>query len=112
MKVFTALFVACVSFVAAGAFAGEPTLADAPQSVLITKPAVATIIEQPATIVVTQPQVIEIVSAGSPCANGRCKSAPKLYNAETCNSESCRNRLLGGTVVRKNSRTVYKPVRR
>jgi hypothetical protein len=50
--------------------------------------------------------------AGSPCANGRCKSAPQLYNAETCNSESCRNRLFGGTVVRKNSRTVYKPVRR
>jgi len=119
MKVLTALFVACVSFVAAGAFAGEPTLADAPQSVLTTKPATSTIIEQPAvvvaqpsTIVVTQPQVIEIVPAASPCASGRCKSAPQLYNAETCNSESCRNRLFGGTVVRKNSRTVYKPVRR
>jgi len=113
MKAFTALFVACVSFVATAAVAGEPTLADGTQSILATKQAAPIVVTQPATVVVApQPVVIELVSAVSPCANGRCQSAPKLYNAETCNSESCRNRLFGGAVVRKNSRTVYKPVRR
>lgn len=43
------------------------------------------------------------------CVEGRCA---RLYNAETNSYESCRNRLLGGTVVRKGSRTVLKPVRR
>jgi hypothetical protein len=117
MKAFTALFVACVSFVATAAVAGEPTPADGYQSVLATKQstvaAAPVVVSQPATVVVApQPVVIELAPAASPCANGRCQSAPKLYNAETCNSESCRNRLFGGTVVRKNSRTVYKPVRR
>lgn len=45
------------------------------------------------------------------CTSGRCQTQ-RLYNVEQENSESCRNRLFGGHVVRKTNRTVYKPVRR
>jgi hypothetical protein len=44
------------------------------------------------------------------CVNGRC-GEQKLYSADTRSNETCRNRLFGGKVVRKTSRTVVKPVR-
>jgi hypothetical protein len=88
MKACFAAVIACVSFVAV-AHAGEE-----PKSVLVQTPAAA-------PVVVAEPAVV--------CTTGCCT---KLYNAETRVEESCRNRLFGGHVVRKSSRTVYKPVRR
>jgi hypothetical protein len=52
-----------------------------------------------------------VAAPATVCASGRCQTQ-KLYNVEQENSESCRNRLFGGHVVRKTNRTVYKPVRR
>jgi hypothetical protein len=49
---------------------------------------------------VSQPAVV--------CASGNCQ---RLYSADTKSTESCRNRLFGGKVVRKVSRTVVRPVR-
>lgn len=58
------------------------------------------------------------------CCDGNCSSGPqlicvgdqcgnsRLYSANSQSSESCRNRLFGGKVVRKTTRTVVKPVRR
>ena len=93
---FTALIVALLSF---AAYAG-----DVPQSVLQPTPAdapVAAAAPVAAPVVVSEPVAV--------CTNGRCA---RLYNVETECSESCRNRLFGGHVVRKTSRTVYRPSRR
>lgn len=43
------------------------------------------------------------------CVNGRCGS--RLYSVNTLEDETSRNRLFGGKVIRKHSRTVVRPVR-
>ena len=63
-----------------------------------------------------QPTAVAVAPTAAPaactaCAGGRCQTQ-KLYNVEQENNESCRNRLFGGHVVRKSTRTVYKPARR
>jgi hypothetical protein len=92
MKACFAAVIAFVSFVTVAHAGSEP------QSVLVQSPAPAV---ASAPVVVEAPAVV--------CTTGCCT---KLYNAETRVEESCRNRLFGGHVVRKSSRTVYKPVRR
>jgi hypothetical protein len=82
------------------AFGGE-VAADGTKSVLVNTDAPAVAARAPCDGNCAQAQIV--------CLNGRCA---RLYNAETESHESCRNRLFGGTVVRKGSRTVYKPVRR
>jgi hypothetical protein len=49
-----------------------------------------------------QPQLI--------CVNGRC-GEQRLYSVDARENEYSRNRLLGGKVVHKRSRTVVRPVR-
>lgn len=97
MRVCFAMAVVC-AFVATVAVAGDA--GDGTQSVLVNKPTQA-VAETPKCDKCAEPQLV--------CVSGQCT---RLYNAESHESESCRNRLFGGTVVRKNSRTVYKPVRR
>jgi hypothetical protein len=106
------------SLVSGVAFGGE----DGMQSVL-RQPASTPVVAATAPVATQAAVVIpvEFVFTGA-CANGKCqKQQPvcangacgtKLYNVEEQASEHCRNRLLGGTVVRKSNRTVYKPVRR
>lgn len=81
-----------------------------PKSVLVNKTEPTPAVSAPATIVQSatpckgagcQSQVV--------CVDGRCA---RLYNVESDSYETCRNRLFGGTVVRKGSRTVYRPARR
>jgi hypothetical protein len=96
MRFCFAIAVVC-AFVTTGAVAGDA--GDGTQSVLVNQPAPAA--ATPKCDKCTEPQLV--------CVSGQCT---RLYNAESHESESCRNRLFGGTVVRKNSRTVYKPVRR
>jgi len=66
-----------------------------PQSVLVNKEAAAAPCSGP-----------QLICVGDQCGNSR------LYSANSQSSESCRNRLFGGKVVRKTTRTVVKPVRR
>jgi hypothetical protein len=46
---------------------------------------------------------------GRNCNNGQC--ATRVYGVDARNVISSRERVLGGTVTRKNSRTVLRPVR-
>lgn len=92
------MFAVFCAFVANLAVAGDA--GDGTQSVLVNKPTPVAV-EKADCNNCAEPQLV--------CVSGQCT---RLYNAETHQSESCRNRLFGGTVVRKNSRTVYKPVRR
>jgi hypothetical protein len=99
MRVCFSVAVALVLSAANVAFSGA-VAEDGMQSVLVAQPAVTeTVVVAPAP----QPAVA--------CEQECCKTA-KLYNVEAVTGESCRNRLFGGKVVRKHSRTVYKPVRR
>lgn len=50
----------------------------------------------------TQPQLL--------CVGGKCGS--KLYSVDAQENNQHRHRLFGGTVTRKSTRTVVKPVRR
>lgn len=99
---------AVVAVLSAGvAFGGD----DGTQSVLVeAKPTPA-----------AAPVVVE--AAAPACANGACGRQPqficvdgkcgsKLYSVDSQESCQHRHRLLGGTVTRKSTRTVVKPVRR
>ena len=100
MKAFTACFSALiVSFVAMTTCVIAGNSADGTQSVLIGQPTLA---DEP---IILAP----CVEQPTACANGRCA---RKYNEEVGQTESCRNRLFGGTVVKKSTRTVYRPVRR
>lgn len=106
----------CVVFCVCGfAFGGEPTPAE-PQSVLATQPA-------PAQEVVAAP-----AAACNACCTEACRQPRRTHKhsvAEACLSDGCQNYSVrtvedevtrrrwfgGGTVVRKNSRTVQRPVR-
>jgi hypothetical protein len=85
------------------------------KSVVVNHGQTAPVAAAPAPVVVAAAPVAactDCVAAPAPvCTSGRCQTQ-KLYNVEQENSESCRNRLFGGHVVRKTNRTVYKPVRR
>jgi hypothetical protein len=87
-----------IAFCACTVFGGE--LAEDTKSVLV-QPAPSAVTSAPCD---TCTQPAEVV-----CVSGRCQ---RLYSVEQSANESCRNRLFGGHVVRKNSRTVYRPVRR
>ena len=93
---FAAFVLSFVSFVSMAA-AGE-----GPQSVLQQPTVAEPVAAAPAceTVVASQPAVV--------CASGNCQ---RLYTADTKSTESCRNRLFGGKVVKKVSRTVVRPVR-
>ncbi len=108
--------VGLVALASSVAFGGE--YSDGTQSVL--RPTAAPVqVSAPATMsAVVIPVAFEFTCANgncpkqqAVCSNGKCGSS-KLYNVEERADEHCRNRLLGGTVVRKSNRTVYKPVRR
>lgn len=62
-------------------------------------------VNEPAPTVATAPETTQPV-----CRNGRC-GHQRQYSSSTCTSETCRNRLFGGRVVRNNTRTVVRPVR-
>jgi hypothetical protein len=44
------------------------------------------------------------------CVNGRC-GEQRLYSVQSREEEHSRNRLFGGKVIRRHSRTVVRPVR-
>lgn len=105
----------CVVFCACGfAFGGEPTPAE-PQSVLANPPAAQETVTAPA-------------AECNACCKGACRLPRRTHThsvAEACMSDGCQNYSVrtvedevtrrrwfgGGTVVRKNSRTVQRPVR-
>lgn len=101
MKTIVCLFAslcACVSF-------GGELGSDMPPSVLKTEAPAVVVASAPAapcTTCVQQPALI--------CVNGQCGA--RLYSVQEEQHEHCRNRLFGGHVVRKSSRTVVRPVRR
>lgn len=97
--------VAVVLSFAAFAVAGE---SGEPKSVVVINHGQTTPAAQPVVAATAAPAP---VATAPVCASGRC-STQRLYNVEQETSESCRNRLFGGHVVRKTNRTVYKPVRR
>ncbi len=78
--------------------APTPVVVESAPVIVKTAPVVVT--SSPAVIAVQQP-------AKSPCANGKCK----LYSVDQQGHEFHRHRLLGGTVTRKGTRTVVRPVR-
>lgn len=104
----------CVVFCACGfAFGGEPTPAE-PQSVLINPPAAT--------------QAAPVAAADCDCHAGKCCPPRRTHSrsvTEGCTSDGCqtysvravedevtrRRWLGGGTVVRKNSRTIQRAVR-
>lgn len=91
------------------------TLAGEPVSVLnhgTATPAAAPVTTAAPVVVAPAPAVTpDIVIVEQPrrskCASGKCK----LYNVEEQSHEYVRNRVLGGHVIRRNSRTVLRPVR-
>lgn len=105
----------CVVFCACGfAFGGEPTPAE-PQSVLANPPAAQETAASPA-------------AECNNCCKGACRLPRRTHThtvAEACCADGCQNYSVrtveddvsrrrwfgGGTVVRKNSRTVQRPVR-
>jgi hypothetical protein len=106
---------AVVAVLSAGvSFGGD----DGTQSVLVAAqptPAAAPV------VVAAAPVVVE--TAAPACANGTCGKQPqllcvdgkcgsKLYSVDSQESCQHRHRLFGGTVTRKSTRTVVKPVRR
>lgn len=68
---------------------------------------------EPAPAAQAAPAASAPASPACACTSGagNCCTT-RLYNVEENDSATCRNRLFGGYVVRKNSRTVYRPVRR
>lgn len=84
--------------VVAPAAAPAPVVA-APTPVVVT-PAPVVVESGPTLLAVQQP-------SRNPCANGKCK----LYSVDQQNHEFHRHRVLGGTVTRKGTRTVVRPVR-
>lgn len=116
------LIFTCVVFFACGTvFGNEPTLAE-PQSVLATPPAAAA-----APVAKAKPTAV--VTTSGACRNGACRF-PRRTHTHTvtegyCTDGNCqqyrvrteedtvtrRRWVGGGTVVRKNTRTVQQPVR-
>jgi hypothetical protein len=93
------------------AFAGAFEVAELP-SVLTVAPTTTAVVVAPAPVVVEAAPVAVLapVQSGPVCANGKCGT--RLYSVQTEQNEQHRNRLFGGQVVRRQSRTVVKPVRR
>lgn len=91
---------------------------DGLQSVVVGQPT-------PAAVTVVEAAPAPVVVASTPaCANGKCgktqpqflcvdgKCGSKLYSVDSQESCQHRHRLFGGTVTKKSTRTVVKPVRR
>lgn len=92
----------CAMLVCGVVLAGEPVSvlnhsdkAPAPVAAPVVAPAATDTV-----VIVEQPR-------RSRCVNGQCK----LYNVEEQSHEYVRNRVFGGHVIRKGSRTVLRPVR-
>lgn len=81
------------------------------KSVVVNHGQTAPVAAAPVVVVAAPVAACTDCVAAPVCASGRCQTQ-KLYNVEQETSEHCRNRLLGGHVMRKTNRTVYKPVRR
>lgn len=95
------LFTLCAVLVCGAAFGNEPvSVVNHGQPTPAVTPAPVVVESAPALIAVQQP-------SRSPCANGKCK----LYAVEQQGHEFHRHRVLGGTVTRKGTRTVVRPVR-
>lgn len=115
------IFTLCAVLVCGVAFGGEPvsvlnhgTQAAAPVAAPAPAPSAApvTVVREvvvPAPVVVeSSPTLIAVQQPSrNPCANGKCK----LYSVDQQQQEFHRHRLFGGTVTRKGTRTVVKPVR-
>lgn len=80
---------------------GAATPAQAPA------PATEAPLAPPVVVAPPLPLVAVQQPSRSPCANGKCK----LYSVEPHAYETHRHRVLGGTVTRKGTRTVVRPVR-
>lgn len=106
---FTVLSVVFCAFCACVASAGS--IGEDTTSVLVAPQSAAVVVVAPAakSDCACSRGDCSCKAAAPACSNGQCT---KLYSAETKESEHCRNRLFGGTVARKNARTVVRPVRR
>lgn len=111
------IFLCVVCFACGVAYGGEPTPAE-PQSVLANQPVAAAPAAEPV-----------VVAADCACRNGSCRLPRRThthsvtegcctdgncqtYSVRTVDDEVTRRRWIGGgTVVRRNSRTVQRPVR-
>lgn len=108
-----------VLFVCAILFGGAALAADGTASVINHgQPAQAPTVATTAPAVVAAPApAASVAIIESPrrvrCANGRCCTGPdcKLYSVDEESHEYVRNRVLGGQVIRRGSRTVVRPVR-
>lgn len=100
------IYTLCAILACTTAFGDEPVSVlnhnqAAPAAVKTAAPAPAVVAESgPVLIAVQQP-------SRNPCANGKCK----LYSVDQHANEFHRHRLLGGSVTRKGTRTVVRPVR-
>jgi hypothetical protein len=113
------IFTLCAILVGGVAFGGETVSVlnhntSAPAAVVVAAPAPVVVASAPVVVTAT-PVVVEsspaVIAVQQPsrktCANGKCK----LYSVDQQQNEFHRNRLLGGTVTRKGTRTVVRPVR-
>jgi hypothetical protein len=96
------------------------TVAFAGESVSVLNHNAPAPVAVPATVVAaaTAPAAaVEVVIVAGPrrtrCANGRCCTGPncQLFSVNEESHEYVRNRVLGGQVIRRGSRTVVRPVR-
>ena len=108
------VFTLCALLFGSVAFAGEPvsvlnhgtpTPAAAPAPVAAA-PVTTAVVAEPAVVVVGAPRRVR-------CTSGKCCTGPdcKLYSVNEEAHEYVRNRVLGGQVIRRGSRTVVRPVR-
>jgi hypothetical protein len=106
------IFTLCAILVGGVAFGGETVSVlnhntSAPAAVVVAAPA-PVVVESAPVVVESRPAVIAVQQPSrNPCANGKCK----LYSVDQQQNEFHRHRLLGGTVTRKGTRTVVRPVR-
>lgn len=89
-----------VSVINHGQPAQAPTVAAAPAA------AAAPVATEKSVVIVEGPRRVR-------CANGRCCTGPncQLFSVNEESHEYVRNRVLGGQVIRRGSRTVVRPVR-
>jgi hypothetical protein len=97
------------------AVAGEPVsvlnhsqaVPEAAVTTVVT-PAPVVVVESAPVVVESRPAVIAVQQPSrNPCANGKCK----LFSVDQQQNDFHRHRLFGGSVTRKGTRTVVKPVR-
>lgn len=111
------IFTVCAILVCGVAFGGEPVSvlnhsAPAQPAAVVVAPtpvvAAPVVVTSRPVIVESRPALVAVQQPSrNPCANGKCK----LYSVDQQQNEFHRHRLLGGTVTRKGTRTVVRPVR-